>query len=184
MKTATVAFLHPTESLTGDDRSLREQLWAKTTELLTPELGKLYQRFEPAVKAWGESVNKPFGVVLGRSDSKTFLVLYAKAHEQQEAAVKFHMSGFLGGFDVGEQFNEGSLHGFTMNPKANAGEAISGHLTWHLGMMAGKPFPDAGIYYVPARQAVISEVLEQQILCSIGSYALCMVSFYAGDGDV
>ena len=45
-------------------------------------------------------------------------------------------------------------------------------------------FPDSGIYYVPARQAVISEVLDRQILSSVGSYALCMVSFYAGDGDV
>ena len=184
MNSVTMAFLHPTEGLDGDDKAVCEQLWAKTTELLKPNLGKLYKRFEPASKAWGEEINKPFGVVLGRSDPRSFLVLYANAREKQEAAVKFHMGGFLDNFDIGEQFDEGKLHGFTMNPKEGKALDISAHLSWHLGMMAGQLMPDAGIYYVPARQAVISEVLNNQILSSIGSYALSVVRFYAGDEDV
>ena len=184
MKTTTMAFLHPTEGLNGDDHALCEQLWAKTTELLKPNLGKLYKRFEPAGKAWGEDINKPFGVVLGRSNPKSFLVLYENAREKQEEALKFHMGGFLGNFDIGEKFDEGGLHGFTVNPKEGKALDISAHLSWHLSMMAGQLMPDAGIYYVPARQAVISEVLDQQILSSIGSYALSVVRFYAGDGDV
>ena len=184
MKTVTTAFLHPTEGLSGDDKAVCEQLWAKTTELLTPNLGKLYKRFEPAGKAWGETISKPFGVVLGRSDPRAFLVLYANAREKQEEAVKFHMGGFLGGFEIGDQFDEGTLHGFTMNPKEGKSVEISAHLSWHCSMMAGQLMPDAGIYYVPARQAVISEVLDQQILSNIGGYALSVVRFYAGDGDV
>lgn len=184
MNSVTMAFLHPTEGLDGDDKAVCEQLWAKTTELLKPNLGKLYKRFEPAGKAWGEDINKPFGVVLGRSDPRSFLVLYANAREKQEEALKFHMGGFLGNFDIGEKFDEGGLHGFTMNPKEGKALDISAHLSWHLSMMAGQLMPDAGIYYVPARQAVISEVLDQQILSSVGSYALSVVRFYAGDGDV
>ena len=184
MNTVTMAFLHPTEGLTGDDKTVCEQLWAKTTELLTPNLGRLYKRFEPAGEAWGESIGKPFGVVFGRRDPRQFLVLYANARERQEEAVKFHMGGFLGNFDMGERFDEDGLHGFTMNPKEGKDQDISAHLSWHLSMMAGQLMPDAGIYYVPARQAVISEVLGRQILSSVGSYALSVVRFYVGDGNV
>ena len=184
MKTTTMAFLYPTEGLDGDDHALCEQLWAKTAELLTPKLGKLYKRFEPAGKAWDTNINKPYGVVLGRSDPKLFLYVYASAQEAQESAVKHHMNGFLDAFDIGEQFDEGKLHGFTMNPKAGAEKAVSAHLLWHVGMMGGEFFPDAGIYYVPARQSVISEALNNQILGDVAHYAICMVRFYAGDGDV
>ncbi len=183
-KTATVAFLHPMDGLNGDDRAISEQLWAKTTELLTPALGKFYTRFEPAVDAWGLPVNTPYGVVLGRSDPRKFLVCYIKAHEKQDESVKFHMGGFLSGFEIGNSFGEGNVQGFQLNPKENAGPDVSSHLSWHLGMMAGEPFPDAGLYYVPARQAVINESLERQVLSSVGSYALCMVCFHGDDSYV
>ena len=183
MNTVTMAFLHPTEGLSEDDKTLCEQLWAKTTELLKPRLGKFYTRFEPAAKAWGETITMPFGVVLGRSTARMFLALYANARDKQEQAVKFHTNGFLGCFDVGEEFEDGAMRGFTMNSKKGKTPELSAHLSWHVGMMAGEVFPDAGIYYVPARQAVIGEALEQHVLSNIGSYALSLVRFYGGNGD-
>ena len=164
-------------------RRSEKELWTKTTELLKPNLGKLYDRFEPAGEAWDKTIDKPYGVVLGRSDARAFLVLYANARECQEQAVKFHMNGFLGGFDMGESFDEGSMHGFTMNPKQGATTEISVHLSWHIGMMAGQIFPDAGIYFVPARQSAIGDALDQQILSNIGNYALSLVRFYEGGND-
>ena len=182
-KTAVMALLHPTEGLSDDDRALCEQLWAKTTELLKPKLGKLYKRFEPASKAWGNAINKPFGVVLGRSDPQAFLLFYVNAKQAQEKAVKYHMGGVLGSLNFGEEFTEGDLHGVAATPKEGGEEDLSAHLFWHVGMMSGELFPDAGIYYVPARQAVISEALDRQILSSIGNYALSVVRLYAGDDD-
>ena len=182
-KTAVMALLHPTEGLSEDDKALCEQLWAKTTELLKPKLGKLYKRFEPAGKAWGNAINKPFGVVLGRSDPQAFLLFYVNAKQAQERAVKYHMGGVLGNLDLGEEFADGNLRGFTATPKEGGEKDMSAHLFWHVGMMTGELFPDAGIYYVPARQAVISEALDRQILSSIGNYALSVVRLYAGDDD-
>lgn len=184
MKTVTMAFLYPTEGLSEDDKTLAEQLWAKTAELLKPNLGKLYTRFEPAGNAWGETIGKPFGVVPGRSDPRMFLLLYGNARERQGEAVKFHTSGFLGNLEIGESFEEDGRRGFTMNPKNGKGPDISMHLSWHIGMMAGQILPDAGIYYVPARQAAIGDALEQQILSGVGNYALSLVRFYGENGDV
>ena len=93
------------------------------------------------------------------------------------------MGGILNNLDVGGEFSEGGIHGFTMTPKEGGEEGMSAHLFWHVGMMSGELFPDAGIYYVPARQAVISEALDRQILSSIGNYALSVVRLYAGDDD-
>ena len=184
MKTLEMAFLHSTEGMSGDDRELCEKLWAKTAELLMPKLGKYYKRFEPAAKAWNNEVNKPYGVILGRSDPKSFLLFYVSAQEAQEKAIKYHMGSFLGGFDLGEKFDEDGLHGFVMNPKEGAETDVQVHLLWHLDMMGGGFFPDAGIYYVPARQAVITEALNEQILKDIGHYAISVVRFSAGDDDV
>ncbi len=183
MKTLEMAFLNSTEGMSGDDRELCEKLWAKTAELLMPNLGKHYKRFEPAATAWGNEINKPYSVILGCSDPKSFLFFYVTAREAQEKAVDFHLNGFLGGFDLGEKFDEDGLHGFTMNPKEGAETAVQVHLLWHLKMMGGGFFPDAGIYCVPARQAVVTEALNEQILSDVGHYAISMVRFYAGDGD-
>lgn len=102
-----------------------------------------------------------------------------------ECPVKIVMLGAGGtGGHIAPHIYRLLLHGFTMNPKEGKALDISAHLSWHLSMMAGQLMPDAGIYYVPARQAVISEVLDQQILSSVSSYALSVVRFYAGDDDV
>ena len=184
MKTLDMAFVYSTEGMSGTDRELCEQLWAKTSELLLTKLGNLYRRFEPACEAWGNEINKPYGVILGRSDPKAFLLFYVNARESQEKAVSFHMNGFLGSMEIGEKFDGEGLHGVVLNPKADAQLATSMHLLWHVGMMGGEFYPDAGIYYVPARQSVISDALNEQILKDIGHYALSMVRFYAGDDDV
>ena len=180
MKTATMVLLHSIETMSGTDSELSEQIWRKTSELLLPNLGKMYTRFEPADAAWDTQISAPYGVVLGRSDPKTFLMLYVLGRERQEEAAKYHIDGFLSSVELGDAITEGNMRGFVLNPKEDAKRALSAHLFWHVGMMGGELLPDAGIYCVPARQAVIGEALDKQILQNIGHYALSAVRFFCG----
>ena len=50
-RSTTLAIVHSVDKLQGTDDAVRTQVWAETTHLLTPMLGKLYARFEPAQKA-------------------------------------------------------------------------------------------------------------------------------------
>lgn len=74
-RTTTLAIVHPVDKLQGSDDTVRTQVWAETTQLLTPMLGKLYARFEPAQKAWRQATYTPLGVVLGRTDPALFVLL-------------------------------------------------------------------------------------------------------------
>jgi hypothetical protein len=47
-RSTTLAIVHPVDKLQGSDDAVRTQVWAETTHLLNPMLGKLYARFEPA----------------------------------------------------------------------------------------------------------------------------------------
>ncbi len=175
MRSTTLAIIHSVSGMTGTDENLRRQVWMQTAELLKPMLGKVCGRFEPAAKAWGQDVDKPYGTILGRCDPALFLYFFATGQEVQSKAVKHHMNAFMCQFDLGEKHQDGEMTGFTLNPKSDAGQEIAVHLQWHLGMMAGEVFPDSGIYVAPARQSVVSEKLSEQILKHIGDYAISVV---------
>lgn len=76
-RSTTLAIVHPVDKLQGSDDAVRTQVWAETTHLLTPMLGKLYARFEPAQKAWRQATYTPLGVVLGRTDPALFLYFFS-----------------------------------------------------------------------------------------------------------
>ena len=44
-RSTTLAIVHSVDKLQGTDDAVRTQVWAETTQLLTPMLGKLYALF-------------------------------------------------------------------------------------------------------------------------------------------
>lgn len=184
MKSCAMAILCSTDGLLGDDNNLRAQLWAQAAQLLQPTLGKVCRRFEPAGRAWGQSIPTPYSIILGRSDPALFTYFYSVGKQKQDEAVQFHLGGFLENLDLSERTEDACTISYSANPKPNGEKALSAHLFWHLGMMGGEIFPDAGIYYAPACQSCITEKLHQQILGNIKSYAIAMVRFSVEASDV
>lgn len=92
-RSTTLAIVHPVDKLQGSDDAVRTQVWAETTHLLTPMLGKLYARFEPAQKAWRQATYTPLGVVLGRTDPALFLYFFTYGKTVQKESMEFHLSG-------------------------------------------------------------------------------------------
>lgn len=177
MTHSELAILYPVCDLHGNDVDLSTSLWAQTTRMLQPSLGKICGSFQPASEAWGHPIHQPYGVVFGRTNPDLFLALYFQGRAQQEKAMQFHLDNILKHCDLVESFSEDQVRGFTADPKTGCEREISAHLFWHLGMMQGEIFPDAGLYYAPARQAVIGEKLHEQILKNAAGYAIVAVRF-------
>lgn len=169
-----LAIVFPTEGNLSDD-ALRQMLWGKAAELVKPLLGKTCVRFEPAFDAWAQKIDRPYGVILGRSDPALFLYFYATAKKKQEAAVHFHMNAFLGGMEPIEKHEDNDRIIYSVQ-LTGAGEEFSAHMMWHVAMMSGELVNDCGIYYAVPRQAVASNALEKEILKHSDRYALCMVT--------
>ena len=183
MESLECAIVHALPESGADNESVCKELWQKTAELLLPSLGKAFMRFEPAVRAWGEAIRQPYGVILGKSDPEVFLENYFTARKIQNLAVKYHLDQTLKALDVDESANFATLIGKPLQAKPGMEDALSAHLFWQCGMMNGEIFPDAGLYYAPARQSVIGEKLHRQILADVRHYAIAMVRFYrAADG--
>ena len=178
MRHSDLAIIFSTAGLTGSDKELRENIWAQTTALLTPSLGKAFNRFEPASEVWEQKIKEPFSVILGRSDPEGFLFFYTTGRKIQEKSVESHLDALMQSFNFGEAFENDHARGFSMSPKAGCEEKVSAHLFWHTGMMCGEVFPDAGIYFAAARQAVIGQALHNEILKDVGHYAIALVRFY------
>ena len=99
-RSTTLAIVHPVDKLQGSDDAVRTQVWEETTHLLTPMLGKLYARFEPAQKAWHQATYTPLGVVLGRTDPALFLYFFSYGKTMQKEAMEFHLSGLMNSLAV------------------------------------------------------------------------------------
>lgn len=177
MRKAEMAIVYPTAGMSGSNDEVRLNIWSQTAALLKPHLGKLYDRFEAADSAWDEKIGSPYGVILGKDSPEQFLYFYSVGKKLQSRAVDYHLRGFLGSMDIIDK-SEDAERGFTMSPKARAEDAVAAHAFWHVGMMSGELFPDAGIYFAAARQAVIGDKLHQEIMKNIGDYAIAMVRFY------
>lgn len=170
-----LAIVFPIAGDTESDNALRQALWIKATELLIPQLGKAYARFEPALSAWKQKIDRPYSVILGRSDPALFLYFFAAAKANQEAAIRFHMESFLGGMEPIDQREEDGAIICSVSFKGT-GEDVAPHMLWHIGMISGELLNDCGIYYALQRQAVASNALEKEIVEHVSRYALCMVT--------
>lgn len=182
MRQFKLAIVFPVGQETENDNTLRQILWGKAAELLTPQLGKYYTRFEPAVRAWNQDIDRPYGVILGKSDPALFLYFYAAAKAHQADAIKFHMGAFLDSMELTDrcETDGATIYSVSLN---GSGEEVHAHMLWHIAMMGGKIMNDCGIYYALQRQAVASNALDQDILEHATRYALCMVTLIAEEGD-
>lgn len=106
-RSTTLAIVHPVDKLQGSDDAVRTQVWEETTHLLTPMLGKLYARFEPAQKAWRQATYTPLGVVLGRTDPALFLYFFSYGKTMQKEAMEFHLSGLMNSLAVDQKVDNG-----------------------------------------------------------------------------
>ena len=183
MKKSDMAFVVPVKGLGENKAGLDLYVWSQVTKILEPTLGKTCGRFEPAEVAWKQSIRNPFGIVYGRSDPALFLYFYAYGKSKQEDAISHHLKGILDKCDVEDKFEEDNIIGISVNPQKGQEDEVAAHLFWHTGMMAGEIFPDAGIYYVSARQSCVSSALDEEILKNIADYAIVMVRFYAEAGN-
>ena len=115
-RSTTLAIVHPVDKLQGGDDAVRTQVWAETTHLLNPMLGKLYARFEPAQKAWRQATYTPLGVVLGRTDPALFLYFFSYGKTMQKEAMEFHLSGLMNSLAVDQKVDNGNIHSLVMSP--------------------------------------------------------------------
>lgn len=178
-RTTTLAIVHPVDKLQGSDDAVRTQVWEETTHLLTPMLGKLYARFEPAQKAWRQATYTSLGVVLGRTDPALFLYFFSYGKTMQKEAMEFHLSGLMNSLAVDQKVDNGNIHSLVMSPRENSEEAAVAHAAWHVGMTCGEIFPDSGIYFAAVKQATISDKLAEDIAKNMEQYAISLVRLYA-----
>ena len=174
MKTLHLAVVCPVSGLPQNTEQARREVWAKVTNLLQPDLGKMYDSFYPATSAWGVELNRPFGVLLGREDPVRFLRVLVAAQKVQDAAVEFHMAGLMAGVDL-DQVQETDDALICPVHLDGTNQELEMHSYWHLGMAAGAFLPDCGIYYLEQQRAVAGPELANTIAGNLASYAVCVV---------
>lgn len=175
MKFNYLAVIVPRKWLPQNTEQARAQMWAQVTQLLLPNLGKLYARFYPASNPWGQDIQAPFGVVLGKEDPVRFLNLFYRAKKKQGDAMAFHMAGLLSNADM----EKAQKVGDTLICHVTAGEsneALTAHALWYADMQSGTLMPDCGVYYLEQRQACISLEKEKAVSAHPADYALCAVT--------
>jgi len=175
MRINPLAVIVPADLAAGDENRLRYTVWQTVSELLLPKLGKDFSRFEPATVAWNQRLDKPFGVVLGRSDPALFLYYYTTAKAMQQDMINRHMAAFMGNIEPLAKSEKGGMAIYAMEVKGD-GKELGAHLAWHLGMMTGELQPDCGLYFVAEKEAYAHDALERKVLSNMERYALCMVN--------
>lgn len=165
----------PAVSLAEDQGKLRLSMWETVTQLLLPKLGKYYSRFEPAMVAWGQRLDKPFGIVFGREDPALFLYCYSTAKSMQQEMITRHMKPLV---DNITPLATSAADGLSVYAMAVTGdsEEMGAHIAWHLAMMAGELQPDCGLYFAAEKEAYANDELEAKVLRHIERYALCVVN--------
>ena len=64
MKANHLAVIFPAKDLPQNTVHACGAIWTRTSRMLLPGLGKLYDRFHPAAQPWGVEIPAPFSVVL------------------------------------------------------------------------------------------------------------------------
>lgn len=178
MKFNYLAVIAPVKWLPQNTEQAHTQMWAQVTQLMLPSLGKLYARFYPASRPWGQVIPTPFGVVLGREDPIKFLNVFYRAKREQEKFSALHMTEMLNNIDLEQtqQFGDTVVCHVTAD---GSNKALEGHALWHMAVMSGSIMPDCGIYYLEQKQAIISPEQEKTVTAHPGDYALCAVTLEA-----
>lgn len=176
MNTGYLAIIVPVDDLEIQSaHALYGAVWSRVSTLLLTQLGKRFTRFEPASLAWRQEIDHPFGVIMGKKDPARFLYFYHAARQHQEAAIRFHMDGFLNGVGDISKAEYGNMAIFTVKVNGN-NEAVTHHMLWHASMLGGELLPDGGIYYLAEKESFATDQLDQKVLFNLEGYALCMVA--------
>ena len=178
MKGTNLAVVCSASGLPQNTELARQAVWARATQFLQPNLGKLYASFYPAVHAWGIDLNVRFGVLLGREAPEQFIRILVAATEAQNASIDFHTEGLLSRVDLGQtqQMGDTIICPVTLDGRDKELEA---HSIWHIAMAAGKFLPDCGIYYMDRSTAIADLELRREISRSIENHAVCVVRLEA-----
>jgi len=174
MKTIHLTVIAPVDKAL-DEEAARMEVWARVSALLLSQLGRSYTRFEPAAQAHGQVIDRPYGVILGRSEPALFLYFYAHAKQLQEAAIEFHMKGLTENATPISQCKTEHTAVYALQIQGDAAET-SAHLHWHLSMLAGELMPDCGLYFLKQKEAFASEELDKDVLSNMRDYALCVAT--------
>jgi len=181
MKYNFLAVIIPMKWLPQNKERARTQAWTVTSQKLLPDLGRLYSRFYPASRPWGQEVPEPFSVVLGNENPVTFLNVYYQAKKKQEEAATFHSTGMLKNIDWDRTQKVGDT--LICNVVADGNNpALEAHSFWHLAMMSGRLMPDCGIYYMEQQKSVINPEQERAVSAHLSDYALCAVALEFMEG--
>ena len=164
MKSLDMVIVVSISGLAGTDESLRLQAWGTVTNLLRPELGKLYRQFNPSNGVWEHKISRPFRQLL------------AAGEEAQREAVAFHTAGMLRKADLGGAQKIGDMLLCSTVVDGSDPELLA-HTVWNILIQEGAPIPDCGIYYASLGRASASEQERSEIMQNLDQYALCMVSF-------
>lgn len=178
MNGSHMAVVVPLNGLSPNSQEARKEIWGTVTNLLMPMLGKGCGKFYPAGLAWGHTVRKPFGIIMGKEDPAEFLCLYRKARKAQSEATAFHMAALLDKIDPNAVRRAGDALVCPVELDMNDTDLI-GHAFWHVAMHEGSVLPDCGVYYTGLGRAIASREEEKTILISLSDYALCMVTLEA-----
>lgn len=178
MKRTNLAVVCSTTGLPQNAELARQAVWARITQFLQQDLGRLYSSFYPASSAWGIDLNTRFGVLLGREAPEEFVRVLAAATDAQDAAIHFHIVGLLSHADL-EQARQ--VDGAIICPVTLDGtdKELEAHSAWHMAMAAGVFVPDCGIYYMERKTAFANLELRREIARSIESHAVCVVRLEA-----
>ena len=179
MKSLDMVIVVSISGLTGTDESLRLQAWGTVTNLLRPELGKLYRQFNPSNGVWEHKISRPFGVVLGKQEPEVFRQLLVAGEEAQREAVAFHTAGMLRKADLGGAQKIGDMLLCSTVVDGSDPELLA-HGVWHILMQKGTPVPDCGIYYAALHRASATEEERREVIDHADEYAACMVVLSQG----
>ena len=150
-------------------------VWAETSRLLLPGLGKVYDRFHPAAQPWGVDIPASFSVVLGRDDPCLFLRLYLRAREFRGSSIDFHVGSTLmeTGFEKLQAAGDILICPVTLD---GTNKRLEGHILWHTAMASGVILPDCGVYYAERKRSTVDLDFEKSVESAPADYALSMVT--------
>ncbi|MFI3293291.1 MAG: hypothetical protein SNI70_07205 [Rikenellaceae bacterium] len=181
MRATNLVIVVPTPPNETSEQRIAEIVWPQVTQLLLPKLGKYYARFEPATSAWGQHISKPFSVFAGKASPAEFLYFYTHGRVQQENAIHHHLEA-LGECikPVSKSEDEDSMMFVFSTSDAEKSQA---HLNWHLAMISGSLLPDAGLYFLHKKEAIVTDEIQTHVLAHREQYALCVVTLVAKEDE-
>ena len=175
MRANHLAVVFPAKELPQNMGQAYGTVWAETSRMLLPGLGKLYDRFYPAAQPWDVQISTPFSVVFGLNDPSCFLHLYFQARKLQKESIHFHASGMLA--ETGsEKFQTSGDILICLVTLDGTNKRLEGHAFWHMALANGAILPDCGFYYAERKHSMADSGLEKLIESHPASYALCMVT--------